>query len=77
MSAIGTHVYVVNIEHRYGNTMSVHATVEGATEFVYKWVVDYWTLSAGIPTDREKAIAEYFDLFTGESYSIYATVVEV
>jgi hypothetical protein len=34
----------------------------------YEWIVENWTLSAGIPRDKSKAIEEYFDVFRGESY---------
>lgn len=73
---VGAGVYVVNIDHRYGNTTSVHTTIEGAKRFIYEWVVDNWTLSAGIPHDYDQAIAEYFDLFSGESVTIEPTNVE-
>lgn len=73
---IGAGVYVVNIDHRYGNTTSVHATIKGAKRSIYEWVVDNWTLSAGIPQDYDQAIAEYFDLFSGESVTIEPTNVE-
>lgn len=75
-SVVHTPVFVANIDHRYGNTVSVHASVEGAKRFIYEWVVENWTLSQGIPKDYEQAIAEYFDLFGGESCSIYPTNVE-
>lgn len=76
MSNIGTGVYVVSIDSRYGNTVSVHASVEGAKRFIYEWVVENWTLAQGIPKDQDEAIAEYFDLFSGESQFIYPTNVE-
>lgn len=75
--ALGEPVFIVSIDHRYGNTASVHATIEGAKRFIYEWVVDNWTLSAGIPTDYDTAIAEYFDLFSGESVTIEPTRVIV
>jgi len=76
VSNIGTGVYVVSIDHRYGNTVSVHSSVEGAKRFIYEWVVENWTLSQGIPKDQEEAIAKYFDLFSGESMFIYPINVE-
>jgi hypothetical protein len=76
MTTIGTGVYVAHINHRYGTTISVHTTVEGAKQSIYNWVVDNWTLSAGIPQDHDQAVAEYFDLFSGESMFIEPTNVE-
>ena len=69
-------VFVASIDHRYGETISVHTTIEGAKRSIHQWIVDNWTLSAGIPTDYDQAIAEYFDEFSGESCSIYPTNVE-
>jgi phenolic acid decarboxylase len=73
---VGAGVYVVSLNNRYGTSISVHTTMEGAKKFIYDWVVDNWTLSAGIPNDHDQAIAEYFDLFSGESMFIYPTNVE-
>ena len=69
-------VFVVSIDHRYGNTTSVHATIEGAKRFIYEWVVENWTLSTDVPADYDQAIEQYFDLFSGESVTIFPTNVE-
>lgn len=64
-------VYVVILDSRYGRMVSGHKTHSEALDYVYDWVVNYWTLSEGIPRDKDKAISEYFEFFEGESYEIY------
>jgi hypothetical protein len=65
---VGHKVHICSIEHKYGVTTLVHATHDGLMDAFYEWIVENWTLSAGIPRDKSKAIEEYFDLFSGESY---------
>lgn len=73
---VGETVHICSIDHKYGVTTLVHATNEGLMEAFYEWVVENWTLSAGIPRDMTQAIEEYFDLFSGESYWIDTVKVQ-
>ncbi len=75
-SIVGQKVHICSIDHKYGVATLVHATHDGLMNAFYEWIVDNWTLSAGIPRDKSQAIEEYFDLFSGESYWIDEVKVE-
>jgi hypothetical protein len=50
-------VWVVYIQHRHGEGANVFRTEEGAKNFLYKWVSDYWNEVRGYPLPEE--IADY------------------
>lgn len=72
--------FVLNINHEFGTDASIHPDEESAKRQLASYVRDYWEDDAAgkgsppaaeeAPEDDDKAIAEYFDVVTDETYSI-------
>jgi len=70
---VRTPVWVLNINSRYGHTVSTHNTEESANNFLKKWADDMWYLSGDMPYNTDDSIKEYFDFFSGESFTLNYT----
>lgn len=61
----GSHVWLVHIEYKHGDELSVHRSEQSAWSEVYEWVATSWYSSANVegdlPTDRHEAINTYFE----------------
>lgn len=71
-------VWVLNINHKHGNDISVHSTEEKMKDVLYNYVVQYWSDwmedSDGKPIDidkykRDEAIERYFDFLNEQIFS--------
>lgn len=73
-------LYVLNVEHKYDSTYSVHQTMEGLYAALYEYVMDYWPEHLEISRaeaetmEEAEAIRIYFDPEEGcgevEFYSV-------
>jgi hypothetical protein len=66
-------VWVLAIEHRHGEELTVHQTRETADEALDRWVTEWWDDEVPgrvMPTDRDERITEYFDRADGEYYGM-------
>lgn len=77
-----SNVYVLQIDHRHGEDVSVHESEQGARAAAANWAREYWDEVAGLsdvpdetPSDDEDAISIYFDAHEREFYSITETSV--
>jgi hypothetical protein len=74
---LGDTVWVVRIEHEYGDDIIVYGSQESADEHVYRYVQEYWDSDGPggqddpIPTDRDDAVSQYFDFQDYEFYGIH------
>lgn len=61
----GSHVWLVHIEHRHGDELSVHRSEQSAWSEVYEWVATSWyseyAVEGDLPTDHQEAISTYFE----------------
>lgn len=61
----GSHVWLVHIEHRHGDELSVHRSEQSAWNEVYEWVAVCWysedAVEGDLPTNHDEAISTYFE----------------
>lgn len=81
-----TPVYVLQVDHKYGEDTTVHLSEDAAKDTLYAWVQGYWEEVAGRvghdedgrgydvpdqpPANRDEAIQVYFEAHGRESYFI-------
>lgn len=75
---IGTEVYVLKIEHRHGNNISIFSSDVKAKESLFLYVKDNWDKDflGKIPRKKDKAIDKYFERTGDECFDIFSTEIE-
>lgn len=71
-------VWVLEINHDFGNDIHVCATRELAYKILHGFVTDWWNtemLGQDFPSSMEEAVEAYFEEQSNESYAITPTTL--